>query len=341
MPPRSSHSSYTARRPRFRGSPSRSSAHSSGYSPTSRWPAAGTTRSGARSRARVLEPVLERDQPVAGAPDDERRAADPVEVRARIVAAERSGRALDVLVLGLRLEEPGHGLRRERARLLGAPEAEDAGTEVRPARDRRHAPWPTSRPGRRVPDDVEPDPRAPGQRDDPGGRDQRERRDRLRPLRREAKGDDAAQRVADDGRRAASPRARRPPATWRGQVAQALAPRAAARCRRGPEGPGSARGGRRARSGASSGEVVRRARRARARGRAAGRPLRPSSGCGCRRSPQRATRTLEEALPRPRPATVSCEHVRGRSTRPLSFVARNPSPRALPARALPAGFFVR
>ena len=59
--------------------------------------------------ARVLETVLERHLPVAGAPEDEHRAADAVEVAARVVCDERQPRTERVRVQQRPLQEAVDG----------------------------------------------------------------------------------------------------------------------------------------------------------------------------------------------------------------------------------------
>ena len=213
-PPRSSHSYYTGRPPEVSRKPSRRAAHSCGYSPTTRWPAAGTTRSGARRRRAYSIPSSS-GMSRSRAPQ---RTSAGQRTRSRYrrgsSCPERARRALDVLVLRLGLEEAGDDLRRERARVLGAPVAEDAGAQVRAAGDDVARPGDQAA-GPKLADQVEPDAGAARQRDDAGRRDQRQRDDRLRPL-----GGEVQRR-----RRRPSSSRRRPPAA---------APRARPRRRRGP-----------------------------------------------------------------------------------------------------------
>ena len=86
--------------------------------------------------ARVLECVVDRHLPVAGAPEDERRSADALEVEPRVVADEHLQRAPGIGVpLGAR-EEPEHLGRVERGRIRRAPVAErDVAGGGAPARD--------------------------------------------------------------------------------------------------------------------------------------------------------------------------------------------------------------
>jgi hypothetical protein len=68
-------------------------------------PGRGRTRIGALQPARVLEAVSDRHEPVAGAPEEECRAADAVEVGTGVVCEQSAARAADVGVLRRAFEE--------------------------------------------------------------------------------------------------------------------------------------------------------------------------------------------------------------------------------------------
>ena len=72
--------------------------------------------------SRVLEAVLERYEAVARTPDEEGRAADAIEVWARVVSEEGAGRALNVGVLRGAFEEADDGVRLERS-AFAAPQS--------------------------------------------------------------------------------------------------------------------------------------------------------------------------------------------------------------------------
>ncbi len=191
---------YTAEDRVVARSSSTTAASSSGHSPTRRWPAAGSTRSGQRRRLCVLEAVLERDQPVAGAPDDRRRARHARKVRPWVVLQERPRRPFDVRVLRLRREEADHGFRGEDARVIRAPVAEDRSAQVRPPGQEKAEPRHLPRRSQSR-DRGEPDLGAPGRGHDPGGCDENQRRDGLGPLDAKAQRDRPAHRVPEHRRR--------------------------------------------------------------------------------------------------------------------------------------------
>ena len=103
------------------------------HSPTTRCPVAGRTRSGARSRGRSIPSTSGTSR--SRAPDDQRRAADPVEVERGSSRMSARG-LLHVRVLGLRVEEAVHRLGERAPVGSRRPSPEDGGAEVGPARDR-------------------------------------------------------------------------------------------------------------------------------------------------------------------------------------------------------------
>ena len=84
-------------------------AQTSGRSLISRWPQSAMTRIGASQAARVLEAVLDRHLLVARAPEDEHRAANPVELLPRVVADQRPSGADRVGVEGRPAQQPVDG----------------------------------------------------------------------------------------------------------------------------------------------------------------------------------------------------------------------------------------
>src|SRR6266516_3112364 len=83
-----------------------------------------------------LEAVLEEHPVVAGAPEDEARARDALEIDPRVVADERATEPRRVRVQGGAGEEPFDRRGRESRRVGRAPPTEREVTERRPARDR-------------------------------------------------------------------------------------------------------------------------------------------------------------------------------------------------------------
>ena len=192
--------------------------------------------------ARVLEPVLERDRAGHGRPRGRAPGSGRARGTARVLAAERARGALDVLVLGLGLEEAGDRLRRERARIVRAPVAEDAARGGSAGGRRRPAPAPRGGPGAPARRRRARRRRGASARRCRPRRSERSADDRLRPLGGEAQRDDAAHRVADDRRRQHLLVLGDGRDVGR-QVGEALDGRGAARFRRGPEDRGRARGG--------------------------------------------------------------------------------------------------
>ena len=192
---------YTAEGRVVARSSSTTAASSSGHSPTRRWPAAGSTRSGQRRRRAYSKPSS----------SGINRSRAPQTTAVGHVTPARSGRgsscrsalrrAFDVRVLRLRREEADHGFRRESPRVIRAPVAEDrqrAGSAAWPGGSRRRRHLPRRSQSR---DRGEPELGAPGRGHDPGGRDEDERRDGLGPLDGEAERDRPAHRVPEHRRR--------------------------------------------------------------------------------------------------------------------------------------------
>ncbi len=310
-------------------------ASSSGDSPTTRWPAAGSTRSGQRRRRAYSNPSASGIS----------RSRAPQTTAVGHVTPARSGRGsscssalaarFDVRVLRLGLEEADHRLRREEPWVVCAPVAEDRQAQVRPpGQQKTEAGDPPRRTHRR--DGRQPDLRTPGRRDDPGGRDEDERGDRLGPLDGEPERDGTAHGVPDEGRRrhvlvlGDGPDVERE-AGQALELGQWLGPAVAGQVgNQHTATPGKERG--------EVGEVPRRPTQAVHEDERRPRPADPVARpepCDLLDLP------LEPPKERCRghPGNVSCEHGRRRSTKPLSFVAEKLSVRTVPARALPAGFF--
>ena len=149
--------------------------------------------------ATEIEGVGDRELGVARAPEDERRAADTVEVAADVVEDERRRRALGIARQPCPLEEPVDRGPRHDQRVGCPPVAEDEPSQHRAVGD-------GIGPGRDEPpgaDDAE-DPQSvfgtPRHRRDPGRRRQHERLDQVRAPDGEPDGDHGAERVTHERR---------------------------------------------------------------------------------------------------------------------------------------------
>ena len=220
-------------------------AQTSGRSPISRWPQSAMTRSGARRRRAYSKPSSTGTCRSRRAPEDEHRAADAVELLARIVADEREAGAERVGVQRRPAQEPVDGALGQQIGVRDLEAAEDEPAQPPRAGDPLGAaagdPARLHDPGER---DHHLGPA--GRARDPGRRGEDDAADELGAAFREPQRDDAAERVAEDVHRARRARRR----------ARPQSPRARPTAGSGVEPPWPGRSGisrrRPGRSGASS-----------------------------------------------------------------------------------------